>query len=874
MYEIIIGRDGEDKKRFGDSGTFLLGRHYVKMGQTTSLSNNIYMDVARSHVVFVAGKRGSGKCLHGDTLIPLNDGSLIPIRELEQTDNEIFSLDNELKISPTIRQNFYKRTVDKMLHITLRSGKEIKLTPEHPLLTILGWKEAQELTAGSRIATSRIVPCFGKEDMPESDIKLLAYLIAEGHTKQGVLFSNADQALISDFTESVAGFDANAEVVELAHGQFRLYTRKARKLIQSHIVRDSKGRISAGSSVEFEKTKIRLFLEKHKIFGKLAVEKEIPAAIMKLKKGGLALFLNRLFSCDGSIYKSRKGSARIWEVSYASSSRSLIEQVRHLLLRFGILSKLRNKKIRCNNKEFSSFELIFRAENLLKFIEQIGFFGVKEERQKQAKKEVVIIKRNPNVDTIPREFWDTYKPKSWAFVGKQMGYAYPKSLRESQRYAPSRQKLLQISKIDKSEAARVLAESDIFWDEVIDIKEISGSCEVYDITVPEFHNFVANDIIVHNSYSLGVIAEGMMSVPESKNLSVVIFDTMGIYWTMKYENKKDADLLREWQMKPKSFDVKIYTPKGFYEEFRAKGIPTDAPFSLRTSELSPFDWCKTFEVSINEPVGVLVGKIVNKMKKAGTNFAIKDIINELAQEKLAEPHIRDATINLFTQADSWGLFDENGTSFADIAMPGQIAVIDVSAYSATGGNNLIRALVIGIVCQKIFASRMIMRKKEEYDEVHSTVGFIGERYEKPKEQPLVWIMVDEAHEFLPKTGITAATSSLITLLREGRQPGISMVLATQQPGQIHTDVLTQSDIIIAHLLTAKADIDALGTLMQSYMREGLDKAVSDLPRVKGSGIVFDDINERMYVMRIRPRITWHGGGSPTPFERKKTLFEL
>ncbi len=384
--------------------------------------------------------------------------------------------------------------------------------------------------------------------------------------------------------------------------------------------------------------------------------------------------------------------------------------------------------------------------------------------------------------------------------------------------------------------------------------------------------FVAGKRGSGKSYSLGVIAEGMMSVPESRNLSVVIFDTMGIYWTMKYENKKDADLLREWQLKPRAFDVKIYTPRGYYDEFRSKGIPTDSPFSLRTSELSAFDWCKTFEISVNEPIGVLVGKIIGKLKKAGLNFGIKDIIAELSKEP-AE-HVRDAAINLFSQADSWGLFDENGTSFADIAAPGQIAVIDVSAYSATGGNNLIRALVIGIVSQKIFASRMIIRKKEEYDEVHSTIGFIGERYEKPKEQPLVWIMVDEAHEFLPSKGTTAATSSLITLLREGRQPGISMVLATQQPGQIHVDVMTQSDIIIAHLLTAKVDIDALGTLMQSYMREGLDKSISDLPRVKGAGIIFDDINERMYAMRIRPRITWHGGGSPTPFERKKTLFEL
>ena len=60
-YDIIIGRNESDKKRLGDKGLIYLGKGYVKMGQYTSLSNKIFMDIARSHVVLVAGKRGSGK---------------------------------------------------------------------------------------------------------------------------------------------------------------------------------------------------------------------------------------------------------------------------------------------------------------------------------------------------------------------------------------------------------------------------------------------------------------------------------------------------------------------------------------------------------------------------------------------------------------------------------------------------------------------------------------------------------------------------------------------------------------------------------------------------------------------------------------------
>jgi len=57
MYDITIGRNQEEQKKYGTEGTIFIGKHYVKMGQTTSLSNKIYMDVAKSHVVFVVGKR-------------------------------------------------------------------------------------------------------------------------------------------------------------------------------------------------------------------------------------------------------------------------------------------------------------------------------------------------------------------------------------------------------------------------------------------------------------------------------------------------------------------------------------------------------------------------------------------------------------------------------------------------------------------------------------------------------------------------------------------------------------------------------------------------------------------------------------------------
>ncbi|MBI4980881.1 ATP-binding protein [Candidatus Woesearchaeota archaeon] len=120
--------------------------------------------------------------------------------------------------------------------------------------------------------------------------------------------------------------------------------------------------------------------------------------------------------------------------------------------------------------------------------------------------------------------------------------------------------------------------------------------------------------------------------------------------------------------------------------------------------------------------------------------------------------------------------------------------------------------------------------------------------------------MDEAHELLPHDGKTAATDALITILREGRQPGISLILATQQPAKIHTDVMTQADIVISHRLTAQMDVQALGQLMQSYMRSGLDQELNILPHVKGAAVVFDDSNERMFPVQ------------PTAIKERKSFF--
>ena len=377
------------------------------------------------------------------------------------------------------------------------------------------------------------------------------------------------------------------------------------------------------------------------------------------------------------------------------------------------------------------------------------------------------------------------------------------------------------------------------------------------------------------SYSMGVIAEGIYDLPDEirNNLAVVMLDTMGIYWTMKYPNNKDKELIEEWGVESKGLNVQIFTPIGYFNEYREKGIPTDFPFSIKTSEISADEWCMIFNVLIIEPIGILIERILNNLKEEGIDYDIDDIAKAVEDDDRSEKNIKDAVENRFLVAKKWGLFSKEGTLLEDLVIPGQITVLDVSAYTISSGAENLRSLVIGLVAQKLFEQRMIARKKEEEEAIKEEIHLFEEEKEEKKE-PMVWLIIDEAHEFLPNEGKTPASAPLITVLREGRQPGISLVLASQQPGKIHTDVFTQADVVIAHRLTANIDVTALGNIMQSYMREGLDKQLNLLPPEEGAAIVFDDANEKLYPIRVRPRYTWHGGSAPSALPKIKKVFEF
>ena len=122
----------------------------------------------------------------------------------------------------------------------------------------------------------------------------------------------------------------------------------------------------------------------------------------------------------------------------------------------------------------------------------------------------------------------------------------------------------------------------------------------------------------------------------------------------------------------------------------------------------------------------------------------------------------------------------------------------------------------------------------------------------------MWLLIDEAHQFAPAGRNALGKEELVRWVKEGRQPGLSLVIATQQPSAIDSDVLSQCDAIISHALTIKDDKLALNRLTKDYMNNEIKVYINQLSGT-GEAVFIDDDSEKLSMITIRPRITLSGG---------------
>lgn len=353
------------------------------------------------------------------------------------------------------------------------------------------------------------------------------------------------------------------------------------------------------------------------------------------------------------------------------------------------------------------------------------------------------------------------------------------------------------------------------------------------------------------SYTLGVLIEELV-VAGGRNVIPIIIDPMGIYHTMVKRNERQSAELYQWGLAPQIFKVRLLVP-GIPHELYDKDILAEltkrnvevTSLRLNPSDLTPDGWCDLFDADVNKPMGIILFRAVQNLGDDKKSFTVKDIMKAIEKDKRGQDTSKEALLNRLEGAQRWHLFSEDGYQPMDtIFEPGVVNIIDVSRLES--GPQGRRNLIVSIVGRNLFRARSDARLREEF-------GLAGEL-------PRVWLALDEAHQFAPSSGNALGKQQLIRWAKEGRQPGLSLIVATQQPSAIDREILSQCDVILTHKLTIRDDVMALNSLSQDYMGSELRNLVTGLERV-GQAVLVDDERESVSMMQIRPRQSQHGGGT-------------
>jgi len=351
------------------------------------------------------------------------------------------------------------------------------------------------------------------------------------------------------------------------------------------------------------------------------------------------------------------------------------------------------------------------------------------------------------------------------------------------------------------------------------------------------------------SYTLGVVVEELY---QAGDVLIIIVDPMGIYYPMAQPNHEQDRLLWEWGLTARGLPILLLVPGEPERLYGGQQVVVAMEslgvrfrqFRLNPADLSPDAWCELFDFSIADTMGIALFRAVQNLgRRRKEHFFISDIIEEIEGDGLTADRTREALLNRLEMAQDWDLFSTRYQEVWEIFDQKAINIVDLSTLDP--GPRGRRNLVVDVLARDIFKRRTIARRKEE-------LGLISEL-------PRVWMLIDEAHQFMPAGKSTLAKEALIRWAKEGRQPGLSLVAASQQPSAIDSEVLTQCDVLLCQKLTNSADIQAINALSQDYMGSELKTFIRKLQR-RGEAVLVDDEQEKVTMTQIRPRKSRHGGG--------------
>lgn len=408
--------------------------------------------------------RRIGKCIE-ETQRVMNPetGEYIAVKEfyerqLEGNKPNLVTLDENYHMQKSEAFYVEDNGIKDTFAVITKHGAQVILTGNHPVLTVDGWKEVDALKIGESIATPKALPYFGKDSLPVHTIKLIGYLLGAGQ------FNKYNVTLQLRYPEMEEEFRKAC----LAHGIGIKAKEKTRKRT-------------------FELTGVESFP-----YYKELKERKIPQDIFKLQREDFALFLASLYGAGGWFFASRIG-----EIGFATRDKGFALDVKHLLLRFGIQTNLLEKQL-----EGSPYFhlMIYHKTSLLLFLEHIAKY-MPERKESFDKVYRKAMEMNSTGAILPKEVWPHIEKerKSKGLKKTEVAGGTNRRLRTNKGVTVGNARIY--AENLKSDFLYDLANSDVIWEEVIDIKPI-GKRQTYDVFVPETHNLVVEDIFVHNTWTM------------------------------------------------------------------------------------------------------------------------------------------------------------------------------------------------------------------------------------------------------------------------------------------------------------------------------------------------------------------------------------
>ena len=431
--------------------------------------------------------RESG-CLPAETRILRADtGAEISIGELAasgERDITVWALDDGLRYTKRTMTHAFPTGTAPVFRLTLSSGKTLRATENHPFLTYDGWSPLAGLRTGDRIAVPRHVPSpLLVADWEDSKVILLAHLIGDGSfvKRQPLRYASIDEQNLEAVTKAALAFGVAA--VRDDYPAARCTTLRLRAPF----------RLTHG-----KRNPIAEWLDGLGLFGLRSHEKFVPQDVFCLPKEQIALFIRHLWATDGSVTvnKNQRGG----RIYYGSTSRRLIDDVSRLLLRFGVQTRVRSVRKGEYRRNYTLD--ISGVDSQRRFLQEIGVHGDRGVAAATLLDIVRGLTANTNVDTVPKQVWDDVREEMSAqgMTTREFQSALGTQYCGSALYAsaPSRARLSRVAEVLDNAELELMATNDVFWDEVVSV-ELDGFEEVYDATVLDCHNFIANGVAVHNS---------------------------------------------------------------------------------------------------------------------------------------------------------------------------------------------------------------------------------------------------------------------------------------------------------------------------------------------------------------------------------------